>query len=442
MLERIALAYGIRDRLAFDDRLAAHFARLTSDAESFDVASLLPATLGELVEKVGGNSRNVADDSSDSLLSGHRVAIVTNYPAHYRLPLFEGMSTRLSNAGARFHVMYLGAEAKSRPWLAGSRMRFDHETIRSLRVPVAQRGPMVPMGFATRLRRLRATIVIAAGFSPFVAGRAAVIARETGASFGFWSGETGAMSTARQVWRELFRKRLVARSDFAIAYGARAAAYIRGLSPELPLVVGRNTSPTVAARDPSRRLDDRPVRLLLIGDLASTRKGADVALDAMRYVANGDVRLHIVGSGRLQTELEQRAAADARVRFLGSLRPEDVAKQLQATDALLFPTRSDIFGLVLVEAMGAGVASIVSRAAGAVDDLAVDGQNAIVVEGHDPIMWANAIQRVVDDPTLAGKLGKSARATIENRWTMEHAVDAMIAGLRLGALANDERVTA
>ena len=300
--------------------------------------------------------------------------ILTNYPAHYRLPLFDRMSARLSKADAHLHVMFLADETKSRPWLTSSQMTFDHETVPSLQVPAVDRGPLVPVRLRETLRRLSPTIVLAAGFSPFAAGRAARTAREVGASFGLWSGETAAMRTAQQASREVIRRRLVARSDFAIAYGARAAAYLRSLAHDVPLVIGRNTAPvTNTARDPVPQLGDRPLRLLLIGDLASTRKGVDVALEAMGHVPGSDVRLRIVGGGRLQAALERRAAMDTRVLLLGPLRPEDVTRELRDADALLFPTRADIFGLVLVEAMGAGVAPIVSRAAGAVDDLSVDG---------------------------------------------------------------------
>jgi hypothetical protein len=443
MLDMTARAYGIGDRVAFEHELGADSVRFVTSDGPIDAATLLPATLGELVERIGSGAPNLVDDSLDSVLSGHRVVILTNYPAHYRLPLFEQMSIRLSKVGAHLHVMFLAAQATSRPWLTGSQINFDHETVPSLQVPAVDRGPLVPVRVGARVRRLSPTIVLAGGFSPFVAGRAARTAREVGASFGIWSGETAAMHTAQQASRDGIRRRLAARSDFAIAYGARAAGYLRGLARELPLVIGRNTAPVaMTVVDPLPRPSDRPFRLLLIGDLASSRKGVDVALEAMSYVSNSDVRLDIVGGGRLQSALERRAAADTRVRLLGPLHAADVARELRDADALVFPTRADVFGLVLVEAMGAGVAPIVSRAAGAVDDLGVDGHNAIVVDGHEPATWAKAINQLASNPALAKELGVRARRTVESRWTIDHAVDAMTAGLRLGALTRKERSAA
>jgi glycosyltransferase involved in cell wall biosynthesis len=440
MLDLTARAYGIRNRVAFDDELDADSVRFMNSDGPIDAATLQPHTLGELVERIGNGSPSVLDDSLDSVLSGHQVLILTNYPAHYRLPLFEQMSIRLSKIGANVHVLFLAGQAKSRPWLTGSRINFAHETLPSLQLPAVDRGLLIPVRLGKRVRRLSPTIVLASGFSPFVASRAARAAQEVRASFGIWSGETAAMPTARQASRERIRRHLTDRSDFAIAYGARAATYLRSLARALPLVIGRNTAPvTKTVDDPPRRSSDQPLRLLLVGDLASPRKGADVALEAMHHVATSDVRLNIVGGGRLQAALERSATADNRVRLLGPLPPADVARELRNADALLFPTRADVFGLVLVEAMGAGVAPIVSRAAGAVDDLAVNGHNAIVVDDHEPATWAKAIDQLVSNPSLATGLGVRARRTIETRWTIDHAVDAMIAGLRLGALTRKER---
>ena len=141
--------------------------------------------------------------------------------------------------------------------------------------------------------------------------------------------------------------------------------------------------------------------------------------------------------------LAERAKGDSRIRFLGALPPTAVASSYAKADVVLFPTRFDVFGLVLVEGMGSGAATVVSGAAGAVDDLAVDEHNCHVVRGHEPKAWADALTRVVEDSELRRSLGENARRTIERRWAIEHAADAMLAGLRLAVLqAQDGRANA
>jgi hypothetical protein len=58
-----------------------------------------------------------------------------------------------------------------------------------------------------------------------------------------------------------------------------------------------------------------------------------------------------------------------------------------------------------------------------------------VVREHTREAWAAAIESVVMDHDLRHSLADNAARTIRNRWTMDHACDSMIAGLRLGLLA-------
>jgi glycosyltransferase involved in cell wall biosynthesis len=172
-----------------------------------------------------------------------------------------------------------------------------------------------------------------------------------------------------------------------------------------------------------------------VGDLTTDRKGVDVAIDALRSLPELRCRLTVIGGGRVLPELQRRADVDPRIRFIGPQPPAFVRDALLATDIVLFPTRADVFGLVVVEAMGAGVATVISKAAGAAADLAVSEQNSLVIDGMDIERWAGALRRLVENADFRRLLGENARRTIARRWTLDHSADAMIAGLRLGVLA-------
>jgi glycosyltransferase involved in cell wall biosynthesis len=109
-----------------------------------------------------------------------------------------------------------------------------------------------------------------------------------------------------------------------------------------------------------------------------------------------------------------------------------VLQSYRKADAFLFPSRSDVFGLVLVEALGSGLPTISATAPGGVPDLCVAGHNCLLVDGHDAPRWAEQIDRLARDEALRRLLGSNGRRTILCRWTIEHAIDAFIAGLRLG----------
>ena len=130
-----------------------------------------------------------------------------------------------------------------------------------------------------------------------------------------------------------------------------------------------------------------------------------------------------------------RAGGSPRIRFLGALPHDRVLELYREADVFFFPSQYDVFGLVLVEAMAAGLAVITSDVPGAVSDLAAPGSNCLVVGHRSSAYWADAIRTIIEDRALRERLGDRARSTIEGRWTIEHAADAMIAAFRLGALS-------
>jgi glycosyltransferase involved in cell wall biosynthesis len=369
------------------------------------------------------------------LLDGERVAIVTNVPAPYRLPLFEHLHRRLEDAGAALRVFFLADSPAARPWMRSAEERaFEHELLSSVALPLGPRGRLLPRNLERRLSSFRPTVVVAAGFSPLVAGRAATVARSRGATYGIWSGEHRRMRSADSRSRRLSRRLLARAADFGAAYGFEAAAYLRRLRPALPVAIVRNTSASFAERVPAEREE---VRLLAVGDLSSARKGIDVLLDALARAPDLPCRLTVVGGGALQGELAARA--DERVRFLGPLPPEQAQRQYADADVFLFPSRADVFGLALAEAMGAGLAVVTASAPGAVGDLCVHGRNALVVDGPDPAAWAQAIRGVVEDGSRREALAAAARRTVASRWTIDHSAGAWIAALRLAVLTRRPR---
>ena len=412
---RLARAYGVDDRLT------------EGRAEQ-----LVPerATLAEIVEDLGAGEPASARRGDDSVLAGHRIAIVTNVPAHYRLPLFAALEGRLREAGAELRVFFASAAPASRPWMRHEQLDFTHEFVPSVEVRLGERSRYVPRRLGRRLAGFAPTIVLVGGFSPAVAGQAALYARRRGVALGVWSGEIGGMSSARGRLRRVQRRLVVAPARFGIAYGSASREYLSALAPRLPIVIGRNTS--VAAADAVVPTSTQPVSLLTVAHLVP-RKGIDVLLEALRLRPDLACRLTVVGDGPERARLESLAAGDARIAFAGALAPDRVSAEYRRADVFLFPTHADVFGLVLVEAMAAGLATAVSRAAGAAADLCVDGVNALVVPDHAPESWAAAVARLVGDHELRARLRRRAAATVAARWTLAHAVDAMVAGLRLGA---------
>ena len=168
-------------------------------------------------------------------------------------------------------------------------------------------------------------------------------------------------------------------------------------------------------------------------------KGLDVLIDAIRTLNDLSLRLTIAGGGPLLARLRRQANGDDRIRIVGAVDSDRVGDLYEAADIFVFPSQFDVFGLVIVEAFAAGLAVVASDVPGAVSDLAVPGGNCLLAEEHTPQAWADALRLLVENSELRRTLGEAARATVENRWSMDHATDAMIAGLTLGAMQRESR---
>jgi glycosyltransferase involved in cell wall biosynthesis len=444
---RLIDAYGLRDRVRLVETVdpgvpdAIVSAKSSADGITFSIDSpdgrlhLTESRLGGFIERLR-HSRSALRRGDDALLADLRIAIVTNQPTHYRIPLFNGMAQRLASVGSTMRVFFLSRHSGSRSWLAShTAPEFSHEFVKSIRLPIRRRMPVVPVSLNTRLRTFNPDVLLVTGFSPFVLPRVARYAGRHNAALGIWSGETSSAQTAKGRSRREFRRRSVGRASFAIAYGAESGEYLYSIGNGLPVVIGRNTAETSKPDVPVVG----PPRLLTIGDMATPRKGIDVVITALSRVPNLACTLTIVGGGARLRELRKQAYGDPRITFTGPLSSSATLRMTRSSDVFLFPTRFDIFGLALVEAMGAGLAPIVSANAGAVADLCAPGVNSVVIDGHDPEDWAKAVALLCEDGPLRSALGSRAAETIGSRWTLEHAVDAMIAGLRLSGVTARSR---
>ena len=75
-------------------------------------------------------------------------------------------------------------------------------------------------------------------------------------------------------------------------------------------------------------------------------------------------------------------------------------------EALIFPTHSDPWGLVVNEAMACGLPVIASKVAGCVADLVQDGENGWVLSSSDPEGLSQAMQQLLGDRELIRQMGR------------------------------------
>jgi glycosyltransferase involved in cell wall biosynthesis len=169
-----------------------------------------------------------------------------------------------------------------------------------------------------------------------------------------------------------------------------------------------------------------------VGRLAAG-KGLDVLLDAVARTSD-NIRLRVIGSGPEEHALRAQAAAAKslgdRVEFAGYVSQEELPAALAGLDVLVLPsvttpTFREPWGLVVNEAMSAGVAVVVTTAVGAAaGGLVVDGESGLVVPERDPVALAGALDRLACDEELRLTLAAAGRERV-GRLTFTAAADAI-----------------
>lgn len=214
----------------------------------------------------------------------------------------------------------------------------------------------------------------------------------------------------------------------ALALGARLET-----SQVIPYGVDpRHFRPEPMARSAVRAELGLPAEAPLVLGLGRlvAKKGFGVLLDAWPALLRGlpDATLVIAGYGDLRADLERQAAElgiTPHVRFPGQLDRARAAAYIAASDLFALPiVREGVDGLpnTLLEAMGAGRPIVASRVAG-VPDVITDGIHGLLVPERDADALAAAMLRLLRDPDLAARMGRAARARIEDELTWRHAAE-------------------
>ena len=161
--------------------------------------------------------------------------------------------------------------------------------------------------------------------------------------------------------------------------------------------------------------DDADVLLLSVGRL-SEEKRIGVLLDAFAFLSRErrDVRLVVAGDGPARRELE--LTAPAGVTFVGELRGAALAELYASADVFCFPSTTDTFGQVLLEAGASGLPVVAANAGGA-QELVAHGVTGQLVAPEDPRGLAAALLELAADRRLRTRLGRAGReAALARTW--------------------------
>jgi glycosyltransferase involved in cell wall biosynthesis len=347
-----------------------------------------------------------------------RVAYWNNIPAPYVVDRFNAVAPR---GNIELEAWFSYRSEPDRSWTVDEReWQFAYRWLPS------------PGGFALPAPLLGRTppelLVSLYGWPWFAAGFVLAKARRR-TRVAFECEVTSERWVRRRAWKEAVKRSLFPRLDAVLTVGEDGERYARGYGAaparmlRVPHSIGAiHFSPEAeAARG---RREDLRAELGLLGTVFLYvgrlwwGKGLDTLLDAYRDLRGegAEAALVLAGDGPDAERLRRRTQVERipDVVLAGFREGLELVALYGAADAFVFPTLGDPYGLVVEEAMAAGLPVVSSSAAGEIRSRVREGESGYVVSPEDGRALRERMARLLD-PGVRRRLGETARASVADR---------------------------
>ncbi len=339
-----------------------------------------------------------------------RLLILSEIIAPYRIPVFNALAT---NEAIDLHVVFLSeTDIGLRQWrVYKDEIRFSHEVLPSWRARVGKYNLLLNWGLRSCLKKFDPEAIICGGYNYFASWEALSWSSRHQAELILWSESNRRDTREGKPWVESLKARFLAGCDRFVVPGKASREYLQLLGSLPQSIV---TAPNAVDNDWFRTHADSiradaaefrakfqlPERYLLFAGRVVSEKGVFDLLDAYAKLdreLRSKVGLVFAGAGACLAELQRRAQRidPAKICFPGFMHREDLAGIYALAEALILPTHSDPWGLVVNEAMACGLPIIVSSVAGCAADLVEDRWNGYVVSPRDPDKLSRAIDSLL-----------------------------------------------
>lgn len=358
---------------------------------------------------------------------GRPVVIVTGALAPYTHVLYERLAERLDRP---LHVLSCTKRESARQWVVEAPRLFRHEVLPGLRWHRdAVRNLYVNPAVVTRLAALRPAALVLNDFSPTML-MAAGFARLRRIPYlirtdGVPETDPGQRSAPHR-W---LRRAIVAgaRAGIGPSLGSARLLALYGVAPDRFA-----TSPLFPAWSPAGPPPDaeRPYDVLFCGILNEEVKGARFFTDViLACAARGRrLRVRVAGDGPLRAEMEARlAAAGIEAQFDGYLTQAALPAVYASSRLFLFPSRGDVWGIVVHEALQSGTPVLASPHSGIAREL-LEGHLCGEVRALDIEAWVTGTLDLLDNAERRAALREAARSALP-RFTADVAAQGYVEAL-------------
>ena len=244
----------------------------------------------------------------------------------------------------------------------------------------------------------------------------------------------------RSLLHRLLVRHNLRRATYLISTSHAMAARTMAVCPDAPTPTVVPFGVDLNAFTPAARQDRGR---LVIGTVRSLEPvyGVDVLIGAFAQLRalcpDVALELRIVGDGAQRDALREQAERLGIARsvvFVGRVPHPEVPAILKGFDIFCALSRAESFGVAVVEAAACGL-PVVAAAVGGLPEVVADGRTGFLVPPVDEAAAAKALARLIGDAGLRERMGREARAFVEERYDRERCVDLAIAVLERASKA-------
>ncbi len=372
-----------------------------------------------------------------------KILVITNIPNPYRLPLFNELNQQLIQSNMELKVIFAAETYSRRKFVLDMKdCKFNFAFLGSSQISFgdSEKTTFRYGNLSDVLKKEQPDRIIVSGFS-MATMKVWWYTRFRKAEFLIWSGSVTVKGKGMGVLRRLQRSLLIAYSSAFVVYGERAKKYLLSLNVnEEKIFKGINTVDTTFFSEQSQILKENRVNstnkkhITFVGYL-SKRKNVSQLINCIQLLKTqrNDFMLEVIGDGddKVQLmDLVKEMNLDDCIHFAGFKQKNELPEYYSRTDVFLFQTNFDIWGLVLNEAMAAGLACIVSPNAGAADDLIVEGETGFVIDFNDEKKIVEKINELLDNSSMRKRIGDNASTFIEQHAGVKQSAEGFVKAIR------------
>ena len=357
-----------------------------------------------------------------------KTLLLTEIISPYRIPVFNEIAQTLKD---EFSVLFFGVSEKRREWkIYKENIRFRYEVLPHI---LFQKGDSAPYFFnpaiVYKLIKYSPDVIIIGGYHHPSSLLALSYARLFRKRVILWCESNKYDYRGNHPIKEAYKRWFVRNCSGYIAAGEASFEYLIYLGAAAGKIwiapnavdndyFSRQCNKHRHTKEAFKQSKGYPDKLLLYVGRLIDLKGILDLLKVFQIISSEqlDLGLLLIGSGRGQERYKEFCKMNniKNVFFEGFVHQEELPLYYAACDIFVLPTHSDPWGLVLNEAMACKLPVVSSDAAGAAQNLIVNGKNGYIFRKGDIYQLAAYLKEILKDEQTRAKMGKASSDIINN----------------------------